>query len=230
MHSFVISLRNRIGSLLRNSPWAIAAELLIVGLVRVFRVYGPLRLATICFLVMGSLSLWLRQSSWRQIGLRRPASWLRTVVLGTGIAVVWTALDLVVTLPLLERLTGQSLELSEYASVQGNLGSLLLWVALSWTLAAFGEEMAYRGYMLNRLADLFGRDKAGWACSLIIMGLAFGAGHTFQGPVGFVLSAEEGVLFGILYLASGRNLWLTVIGHGVGNTIGFIMLYFGLNP
>jgi hypothetical protein len=34
----------------------------------------------------------------------------------------------------------------------------------------------------------------------------------------------------VLHLASGRKLWLGVIEHGVGNTIGFIMIYSGLSP
>jgi membrane protease YdiL (CAAX protease family) len=32
---------------------------------------------------------------------------------------------------------------------------MLLFVALSWTLAAFREEMVYRGYLMNRVAGLF---------------------------------------------------------------------------
>jgi membrane protease YdiL (CAAX protease family) len=222
-----ITLRDRMTSLLRDHRLLILAELVMVVLVRL-QVLLPFSPATIPLLLLGSLSLWLRQSGWRQIGLDRPASWRRTIVAGVGIAVAWTALDWWLVLPLLKRITGQSVDLSEYAALPGNPGMLLVWVALSWTLAAFGEEMVYRGYLLNRLADLLGRTKAGWALSLVVMGLLFGWGHNFQGTTGLVMSLYDGIVLGVLYLASGRNLWLTVIEHGAGNTLGFILIYLGV--
>jgi membrane protease YdiL (CAAX protease family) len=35
---------------------------------------------------------------------------------------------------------------------------------------------------------------------------------------------------GILYLATGRNLVAPIIAHGVGNSIDFTVMYFGLYP
>jgi membrane protease YdiL (CAAX protease family) len=222
-------LSHKPGEMLRDNRLLILAELLMVILVR-FQVLLPFSPATIPLPLLGSLSLWLRQSGWREIGLGRPASWGRTILAGVGIAVAWTALDWWVTLPLVKRITGQPLDVSEYASLPGNLYLLLVWVALSWTLAAFGEEMVYRGYLLNRLADLLGRHRAGWALSLLVMGLLFGWGHNYQGTTGLLLSIYDGIVMGVLYLASGRNLWLTVIEHGAGNTLGFILVYLGYHP
>ena len=222
------ALRDRVAALLRDNRMVILAEFVIVALVR-FEVL-PFSPATIPLLLLGCLSLWLRQSGWREIGMGRPASWRRTILLGTGIAVAWHILDFAVVVPLLRRVTGESLDLSEFSSLRGNLPELLYWVALSWMLAAFGEEMVYRGYILNRLADLFGRSRAGWALSLTIMGLLFGVGHIYLGTLGLVLNTVDGIVLGVLYLASGRNLWLTVIQHGVANTIGFILIFLGFSP
>ena len=222
------ALRDRVAALLRDNRMVILAEFVIVALVR-FEVL-PFSPATIPLLLLGYLSLWLRQSGWREIGMGRPASWRRTILLGTGIAVAWHILDFAVVVPLLRRVTGESLDLSEFSSLRGNLPELLYWVSLSWMLAAFGEEMVYRGYILNRLADLFGRSRAGWALSLTIMGLLFGVGHIYLGTLGLVLNTVDGIVLGVLYLASGRNLWLTVIQHGVANTIGFILIFLGFSP
>jgi membrane protease YdiL (CAAX protease family) len=223
------TLRDRAAALLRDNRLLILAELVIVALVR-FGVLLPFSPATIPLLLLGSLSLWLRKSGWREIGLGRPASWRRTILTGVGIFLPWSALDWWVVIPLVQRITGQSIDLSEFASVRGNLGALLFWVALSWTLAAFGEEMVWRGYLLNRLADLLGRSRAGWVLSLIVMGLLFGWGHNYQGSAGLLLNIYDGLVFGVLYLASGRNLWLAVIEHGLGNTLGFVLVYLGLYP
>jgi membrane protease YdiL (CAAX protease family) len=62
------------------------------------------------------------------------------------------------------------------------------------------------------------------------MALLFGWGHNTQGPAGLLLNIYDGLAFGVLYLASGRNLWLTVIQHGLGNTLGFILIYLGCYP
>jgi membrane protease YdiL (CAAX protease family) len=223
------TLRDRAAALLRDNRLLILAELVIVALVR-FGVLLPFSPATIPLLLLASLSLWLRKSGWRQIGLGRPASWRRTILTGVGIFLPWSALDWWVVIPLVQRITGQSIDLSEFASVRGNLGALLFWVLLSWTLAAFGEEMVWRGYLLNRLADLLGRSRAGWVLSLIVMGLLFGWGHNYQGSAGLLLNIYDGLVFGVLYLASGRNLWLAVIEHGLGNTLGFVLVYLGLYP
>ena len=218
--------RDRLAALLRGNRLVVVAELVIIVLIR-FEILVPFTPATIPLLLLGSLSLWLRQSGWREIGMGRPASWRRTILLGVGIAVVGSILDWTVIIPLLRRLPGEPLDLSEFASLPGNLSQLLLWVGLSWTLAAFGEEMVWRGYILNRLADLLGRSRAGWALSLFAMGLLFGVGHIYLGPAGLILNIVDGIVLGVLYLASGRNLWLPVIEHGVGNTLSFILLFLG---
>ena len=220
------NLAKKAGETLRSNRMVILAELVLVLLIR-FQVLLPFSPATIPLLLLGCLSLWLRQSGWREIGLGRPASWRRTILAGVAIFLPWAALDWWVVIPLVTRLTGQSIDLSEFASVRGNLGALLTWVALSWTLAAFGEEMVWRGYLLNRLADLLGRSRAGWVLSLMVMGLLFGWGHNVQGTAGLLLNIYDGLAFGVLYLASGRNLWLTVIQHGLGNTLGFVLIYLG---
>ncbi len=85
-------LSHKSGEMLRDNRLLILAELVIVFLVR-FQVLLPFSPATIPLLLLGSLSLWLRQSGWREIGLGRPASWGRTILAGVGIAVAWTALD-----------------------------------------------------------------------------------------------------------------------------------------
>ncbi len=39
-----------------------------------------------------------------------------------------------------------------------------------------------------------------------------------------------GLLFAALYVASGRNLWLPILVHGVIDTSSVVILYFGFHP
>jgi membrane protease YdiL (CAAX protease family) len=43
--------------------------------------------------------------------------------------------------------------------------------------AAFGEEMVYRGYLMNRVADLFAKSRTGWIISLLGVNVLFGFAH-----------------------------------------------------
>jgi uncharacterized protein len=49
---------------------------------------------------------------------------------------------------------GKPPDLSNFPAVRGNLKLALVMIALIWILAAFGEELVYRGYLMNRVADL----------------------------------------------------------------------------
>ena len=220
------SLRDRIGRLLRDNRLAIGTEILIVPLF--FALQVPAR--SILFVLIGWLSLWLRRSGWRHIGMNRPVSWRRTVLLGVGIGVVYNVLDIAIIVPLLHRLTGESLDLSQFDSLRNNFTVLLFMLAVVWIKAGFGEEMAYRGYILNRLADFFGRGKAGWTLGLMISAFFFGFAHGYQGITGMADTLLFGVLAGVLYLTSGRNLWLPVIAHGVMDTMTFTLIFLGLYP
>ena len=93
-----------------------------------------------------------------------------------------------------------------------------------WTFAAFGEELGYRGYLLRRAADLFGRSNMAYflamvgrsslwfrhyykvrpACSIAPLGLVLG---------GFTYSPDE--IF-------GRDPT-----HGFSSTFAVVVLFMG---
>ena len=60
--------------------------------------------------------------------------------------------------------------------------------------------------------------------------LLFGLGHLYQGVAGVAGSTVSGLLFGALYLASGRNPWLPVLANGFSDTIGLALIYLGMVP
>ena len=224
-----VGLRDRLGAVLRGNRFVAGLELLVVPLLLVLKAAGALRNPSLLILLFGWLSLWVRRSSWRQAGLARPAHWPRTVLAAVVIGVAYDMLDIRVLVPTLHRLTGEALELGQFNSVQGDLGGLLLYLAVTWSLAAFGEEMAYRGYVLNRLADALGRNTLSWTLTAIVVSVAFGFAHGAQGVTGILDNIVAGLLFAILYLASGRNLWLPILVHGVVDTSSFVLLYLGFN-
>ena len=127
----------------------------------------------------------------------------------------------------LERLTGEAIDLSLFGDLQGNLLLLIIFLAVSWTEAAFVEEMFFHGYLFNRITDLAGTQRIGILIALMATSLVFGAAHAYQGISGVVDTALAGLLLGLLYLYAGGNLWLPILTHGVIDTVGFLIIYFG---
>jgi membrane protease YdiL (CAAX protease family) len=116
---------------------------------------------------------------------------------------------------------------AEVNSITGNLKLALVGLAIVWTFAAFGEEIAYRGYLLTRAADLGARSKTGYWVGLLFVSVLFGYGHYYKGPSGIVDSGIAGLILGAAYLLSGRNLWVSVLAHGFIDTFAVIVVFFG---
>lgn len=225
MNTSSTSLRDRFGLLLRDNRFVIALEVLLVTLLVL-----SVRNVLFYLFFLGWLSLWLRRRGWKNIGLNRPANWRRTITAGIGFSLIYQLFSIGILVPLLYRLTNTTLDLSQFDPLRGNFAVLALWLIVSWTIAAFVEEMTYRGYVLNRLADLFGNNKFGWGFGVIISSVFFGLGHMYQGLAGVLETFVFGTVMACLYLADKRNLWLPIIFHGMVDTIGIMLIFLGLYP
>ena len=178
-------------------------------------------------LVAGWISLRLRGLRWRDTGFVRPVSWARAMAVGTVAGLLMETLAVLVTEPAIERLLGVAPDRSDFRSLTGNLPLLLIVLALNWSLAAFGEELVYRGYVMQRFADLLSGVRGRWLVSLGLVSVLFGLAHHDQGPSGMVQEGLAGFLLGLLYLASGRTLAVPIIAHGVSNTLALVLIYLG---
>lgn len=63
----------------------------------------------------------------------------------------------------------------------------------------------------------------GYVLAIIVGALV----HFAEGPVGILSNGSFALLFGWIYLKSDRNLWITCIGHGLINSLRFMLLYGG---
>lgn len=181
-------------------------------------------------ILVASVVLKLRGTGWCEIGLASPKSWLRTMLLGLG-----TSLVVIVMIVLLSNialnLPGTEVaeaDITRFNPLQGNLPLLLISVVLAWTTIAFGEEMMYRAFLINQLGEVFQSSKLRWALALIVSSVFFGIVHFYQGPLGIMLTGLTGFVFGVIYLRSRRNLWVTIIAHGLVNTLSFVLIFYGV--
>lgn len=176
------------------------------------------------------LSLRLRGSGWRAAGLNFGRRWAALLGVGVAAGAAFWAFEFFVENPLLYRLTGRYPDLHVFRGLVGNARLLAILIALNLVLAAFGEEMVWRGYALSRVAEIFGDTRVAWAASILAVNIAFGLAHLYQGESGIVQAAVQGALLGVLYLATGRNLLAPIAAHFIANNCDFVMIYLGLHP
>lgn len=185
---------------------------------------------TINLLVVGWVSLRLRGLRWRSVGFSLPQNWRQYLGIGIIAGILMEALELFVTQPLLERITHKPPDLSELMPLIGNWQYLLLALAAAWTLAALGEELVYRGYLLNRIQDVLGSTRPAIIAALLLMSVVFGMAHFYQGVTGVIENTIDGLILGALYLRFGRNLMVPIIAHGVTDSIDVLLIYAGHYP
>ncbi len=189
-------------------------------------VYGLLSVAA-AWAVIGLL-LRLRGRSWKTVGLKRPWAWKRTWTISLAGAGMLYVLVRLIKEPI-ARLTGRPLDISLFETLRGDPAALVSGLLIVWSIAAFGEEMVFRGYVFNRIALLLGATKTGWTAGVCLSSLIFALGHLYQGPTGMILSLTAGLVYCGAYLLDGRRLWAPILIHGLYDTGALLILYLGLD-
>jgi uncharacterized protein len=157
-------------------------------------------------------------------------SWKTTLAWGVAAGILMEAFELFVSQPLLVKFLGKNPDLDDFRPLIGNLKVTLLFIVLAWTLATFCEEMVYRGYLMNRVADLFNRTRRAWIISLIVVHVGFALAHAYQGLTGAIDEGLMGLLLGMVYLRTGRNLAVPIVAYGVADAIDFLLIFLGKYP
>jgi len=215
----------------RHSKWLIPVELLLVVLIYVARSKHIIMVSSIPpMILLAWFSLRLRDLRWHDVGLERYRNWKATLGWGLIAGLLLEAFQLFISQPFLVHVLKKAPNLEDYRGLAGNLKMTLLFIALIWILAAFGEEMVYRGYLMNRIADLFNRTQAAWIISLFVVHIVFGLSHFRQGITGVIDEGLAGFLLALLYLRTGRNLAVPIVAHGVQDTIDLILFYLAKYP
>ena len=204
--------------------WTLGA-LLVVGH-NVFRVV-PNEVPILVLLAI--VSMRLREGAWRwaALGFKRPQSWRRIVLIALGAAALRLLLGSLVIEPFASHFWPPIKGPAEVNEIRGHLTAVLMYLPMVWGFAGFGEEIGYRGYLLNKLAEALGRTRTADVIALLGSAVLFGFGHYYKGPAGILDSGVAGAILGSVYLLSGRNLWACILTHGFIDTVGVFAAYAG---
>jgi len=177
--------------------------------------------------VLGLLSVRLRDGGWSAMGFKRPVSWRRIFLIALAAAVLRILLGQFVIEPVTGFFWPPPSAPALANEISGNVKVALLALLLVWTFAAFGEEIAYRGYLLTRAADVGKRSTTAYWVGILFVSILFGYGHYYKGPSGIIDSGIAGLILGTAYMLGGRNLWACILAHGFIDTFGIIDAFFG---
>ncbi len=93
------------------------------------------------------------------------------------------------------------------------------WVLPFSLFAGVHEEILFRGLGLSRLRAIM-RSNVG---AVVVCGLAFGALHVFQGPVGVAQTTAVGIVLGFI-VVSGRSLWPAILAHAAFDCANLLVI------
>lgn len=162
--------------------------------------------------------------SMEKLGLGTPTSPLSTI----GWALSWLALMLAYS-PLADRLATRLVSrpptLDVFRTLQASRHNLLIGIAVAWVLGGFLEELILRGIILQSIEAFLSTwlvrsigTVVGVCCSAAVASVL----HLYQGPRAVIIVTQLSVLFGVLFVMSGHDLWAVIACHGLYDTIAFI--------
>jgi membrane protease YdiL (CAAX protease family) len=179
---------------------------------------GPLTMA-VGLLVVFALLRWRRQpaSAIGLVPIERPS----TVVREAGRLLPWFGAAWLAGGFVGVALFGQPQAGSAVSQLPAAWWAFLLDVTLvTWLLIGFGEEVVFRGFLLDRLLALVGDTRNGRLAAVVLQAAWFGSLHSSQGGSGMVITGTIGLAFAWFYLSRPRrNLWPLILVHATVDTI-----------
>lgn len=198
-----------------------AVELLLMAACIIFDLFIPALLVA----AIGAVFVIIRREKMPVNAPPKKYGIFKFVLMMLGLAVLWSCVQFGLIMPIQNHLLHDTRNVSAFASLQGDLPNLLFFLAAGWTIAAIGEELAFRGFFQNRIISLFRAEKTGIIAAVIITAVLFGLIHAEQGVIGMIVTAIDGVFFSVVRYRY-KSIWASVLVHGFMNSIGFVVFFF----
>ena len=173
--------------------------------------------------------LFLRSTgeSFSDIGLRFRSCTRRAVVTGCLAAAVILGIMQLLVFPVLEYFVEfEPTDIGIHDFARANVAQFLFLVAMGWLVGGLYEEIVFHGFIFTRLEKLIpGKNATAW--SFVVTCTLFGAYHLQMGWDGAFNALVVGAVYQGLYLYFRRDLWASIVCHGVYNTIVLTLIHLG---
>ncbi|AWW75620.1 hypothetical protein CD351_14375 [Erythrobacter sp. KY5] len=185
--------------------------------------------STFSAMIAGTILLRCRGLGWRDLGLRWPESWLRTIGLTVLSMVVFLVFAQTMNL-VADRFFTDIGTSDRFAHIKGNLGAYIVIMLLVWTHGSFFEELLFRAFIITHASEAMNAGLRGDLLAVLISSIFFGYRHAYyQGWHGALVTGAGGFAFGLLYIWFGRrNIMPLILAHGIFNTLGQTFRFLGI--
>lgn len=172
---------------------------------------------------VATVLLYYRQQSWKDLGLTKPKNYLRSLGVAAIILVGTLASLMIFELFLSDLIFGEveSSAGSGISRLKDDSDYLIAIVLFVW-IESFLEELQDRGFSLNRFNSLFGKIPLATALAVVSQAVIFGFRHSYDFSPRSITTGLIGLIFGIIYVLTGRNLWPLILAHILLNTMSFL--------
>ena len=123
----------------------------------------------------------------------------------------------------------QSADLSGYDYLKDNIGMFFLTLIGVYVVSSFGEEVIYRAFLINRIAELGNTTRNATIIAIVLSSIIFGLVHYDWGPMGIVQTGFMGLVLGICYIKLKKRLWILILAHAYMDTILITQMYLASN-
>ncbi|WP_445385810.1 CPBP family intramembrane glutamic endopeptidase [Robiginitalea sp. IMCC44478] len=190
--------------------------------------------ANILMLIYVWIGLKLRGESWKDFGLVFGSISLRSAVKVTLLSLLVFVLAIagfIIGSVIMANITGipEGANMSGYDYLKGNIWMLIITLAGVYIVSSFGEEVIYRGFLINRISQIGNDSKKATIIAVILSSIIFGLIHYAWGPMGIVQTGFMGLALGISYIKLKKRLWILVLAHAYMDTILMAQLYMASN-
>jgi len=194
---------------------------------------GNVLVNSLATLIVATLLLYRRGETWKSLGLSRPVSLLKM----GGVAIFILEMVIVSILfyesvikdyvfPTQSANASTSDTETRFEGIEGNGLYFLSIIFLVW-IESFLEELLDRGFLLTKLEQLFSIIPLSVVLAVKTQAAIFGFRHSpTHGVSGAMVTGVIGLVFGIAYVAFGRNLWALIIAHCFLNSMSMVERFF----
>lgn len=177
------------------------------------------QVAEIISLILITFFLARRNTSWMDLGLRKPKKWLPALLY---FVLCFISIGLIFNFVIQPLFPHGANEINGGNEISFNeMLFQLLFIGIG--AAAIGEEMLFRGFLLNNINEILGKHFFGTASAVLIQAFLFAMLHS--GIQGMVSAGVIGLILGIFYILSGRNLWVVMAAHAIPDILSIISSY-----
>lgn len=178
-------------------------------------------------LIVASWRMKVRGVSWKDLGLKKPNNFGKTIGVSAIILV-----SVIVSIMIFEIIkdhlpfsitpdSSSESAVSKFGNLKGNWSHFFLIIPFI-LLESMLEELLDRGFLINWFERLFSKTSFATIIAVLVQAAIFGFRHSYDLSARSITVGIIGLIMGMAYVIFGRNLWPLIIAHCILNSMSMM--------